>query len=191
MQPRRTLTALMLAVVLAACTSTASTVTTEYYLVSGDTSEALDADLRRKGPMRGHALAVAAIRFEPVSVQQEVTGAGCRFTEAKFRVKANITLPRWKERATSRDRELRNAWDALSSYARAHEDQHVRIAERYAGALGEAIEALPARPTCEALDASAKRVVDRIGREHDEAQLAFDRAEQRRLERLLRQAETS
>jgi len=191
MRSRRALTALMLAVLVAACTSTASTVTTDYYLVSGDTSEALDRDLRRKGPMRGHALAVAAIRFEPVSVLQETTEAGCVFAEAKFRVKANITLPRWRERATSRDRELRNAWDALASYARAHEDQHVRIAERYAAALGEAVEALPARPTCEALDGSAKRVVDRIGREHDEAQLAFDRAEQRRLERLLRQAESS
>lgn len=191
MRPPCTLVAMVLAIALTACTSTASTVTTDYYLVSGDTSEALDRDLRRKGPMHGHALAVAAIRFSPVAVQQEITEAGCVFAEARFRVEANITLPRWKERATSRDRELRNAWDALSSYARAHEDQHVRIAERYAEALGRAIEALPARPTCEALDASAKRIVERIGREHDEAQLAFDRAEQRRLERLLRQAETS
>lgn len=191
MRLKRSFLVVLLACAITACTSTASTVTTEYYLVSGDTSEAIDRDLRRKGPMRGHALAVAAIRFKPVSVQQEMTDEGCVFKQALFRVEANITLPQWKERATSRDRQLRNAWDALASYARAHEDQHVRIAERYATVLGETIEALPAQSTCEELDRSAKRVVERVGREHDEAQLAFDRAEQRRLERLLRQASAS
>lgn len=177
------------AIVIAGCTSTASTVRTDYYLVSGTTSEAIDQDLRRKGPMGGHALAVAAIRFAPVSVLQQQTETGCAFTEALFKVEANITLPRWRERSSSRDRALNSAWDALSSYARAHEQQHVRIAERYAERLGETIMALPAQPDCDRLDRSAARVVERIGRQHDRAQLAFDAAERERLERLLRQAE--
>jgi predicted secreted Zn-dependent protease len=177
-----------LGLAIAACTSTASNVTTDYYLVSGTTSEALDRDIRRKGPMQGHALAVAAIRFVPVSVQQETTDEGCVFTEALFRIDANIMLPRWKERATSGDRELRSAWDSLARYAKAHEDVHVQIAERYARELGEAIEALPPRETCEALDNSAERVVKRMARRHQADQLAFDRAEQDRLEQLLRKA---
>lgn len=189
MRPRRLVLVAVLAAVVTACTSTASTVTTQYYLVSGTTSEAIDRDLRRKGPMRGHALAVAAIRFRPVTVQQEMTDEGCTFTEASFRVVANITLPRWKERATTRDRELRSAWDNLAAYARAHEDTHVKIAEHFAEELGKTITDLRPRKTCEALDKAAKRVVERLGREHDAAQLAFDAAEQRRLERLLTQAE--
>lgn len=188
MRLQRMLLTGFVALALTACTSTASNVTTEYYLVSGTTSEALDRDIRRKGPMQGHALAVAAIRFVPVSVQQDQTDAGCAFTEALFRIDANITLPRWKERATSRDRELRAAWDLLARYARAHEDMHVQIAERYARELGKAIEALPPRESCEALDKSAERVVKRMARRHQAEQLAFDRAEHERLEQLLRKA---
>ena len=189
MRTKRLVIIAALAALAAACTSTASTVTTQYYLVSGNTSEAIDRDLRRKGPMRGHALAVAAIRFAPVSLQQEMTATGCVFSDARFRVVANITLPRWKERSTTRDRELRHAWDNLAAYARAHEDTHVRIAEHFAEELGKAITDLRPRETCEALDEAAERVVERMGREHDAAQLAFDAAEQRRLERLLAQAE--
>jgi len=188
MRLQRMLLTGLLALAVTACTSTASNVTTEYYLVSGSTSEALDRDIRRKGPMQGHALAVAAIRFVPVSVQQEQTDEGCVFTEALFRVDANITLPRWKERSTSTNRELRSAWDSLARYAKAHEDVHVRIAEHYARELGEAIAALPPRETCEALDNSAERVVKRMARRHQADQLAFDRAEQERLERLMQQA---
>lgn len=178
-----------LAALVAACTSTTSTVTTQYYLVSGATSEAIDRDLRRKGPMRGHALAVAAIRFAPVSVRQEMNEQGCIFTDARFKVRANITLPRWKERSTTRDRQLRNAWDNLAAYARAHEDAHVKIAEHFAQELGNAIIDLQPRPTCQALDAAAERVVERMGNAHDNAQMAFDAAEQKRLERLLAQAQ--
>ncbi|WP_306120522.1 MULTISPECIES: DUF922 domain-containing protein [unclassified Roseitalea] len=181
--------AVLFALTLCACTSTASTVTTRYYSVSGTTSDELDRQLRQKGPMHGHALAVAAIRFVPVVVRQGQTEAGCVFKTARFKVDADITLPRWRERSRSDDPDLKRAWDALSRYARAHERTHVRIAESYADKLGEAIEALPARETCEALDADAERVVRRIDRAHNAEQLAFDDAEELRLDELLRQAE--
>ena len=58
---------------------------------------------------------------------------------------------------------------------------------RYA-LLGKAIEALPPRESCEALDKSAERVVKRMARRHQAEQLAFDRAEHERLEQLLRKA---
>ena len=177
----------ILALAVTACTSTQSTVNTRYYLVSGTTGEAIDRDMRRKGPMDGHAVAVAAIRFKPVSVLQEQTADGCRFTEALFKVDADITLPRWRQRATTGDRQLRRAWDRFADYARAHEQVHVRIAEQFAKRLGEEIAALPPQPDCNALDKSAERVVRRIGREHNTAQLAFDRAERARLERLVRE----
>ena len=172
------------ALVLAGCTSTATTVKTSYYSVSGTTSEEIDRELRAKGPLNGHALAVASIRFVPADVFQQQTETGCRFVRAGFRVDAAITLPRWQNRHASRDRALRNAWDALSSYARLHEETHVRIAEKHALRLEEAILALKPRPTCAALDASAKPVVERIAREHNREQLAFDRAEQKRLAKI-------
>ncbi len=169
------------AMLLAGCTSTATSVTTEYYSVSGATSAELDRQLRTKGPLNGHALAVASIRFVPADVRQQLTDKGCVFARAGFRVEAAITLPRWSERNATRDIPLRNAWDALSGYARVHEETHVRIAEKYAVRLKTAILALKPQPTCQALDASAKQVVERVAREHNREQLAFDRAEQKRL----------
>jgi len=141
--------------------------------------------------MEGHALAVAAISFAPVSVQQEITDRGCVFAEAKFKVNAEITLPRWRERGQSRDAQLRRSWDALAAYARAHEQVHVEIAEDYARRLGQQIEALPAASTCEALDRAAAGVVRRVGRAHDTEQRAFDAAEQVRLARLLRRTQAA
>ncbi len=191
MTPRRlTLTAIA-AVMLAGCVSAASTVTTQFYTVSGDTAEEIDADLRRQGPLRGHALAVAAISFAPVSVQQALTPDGCVFREAIFKVNAEITLPRWRERNQSRDPELRQAWDSLADYARAHEAFHVEIAEKYARLLGSRIEALPAEPTCEELDDRAATVVRSVGRAHNEEQLAFDAAEAERLNRLFATAQAA
>ncbi|MEO0542467.1 MAG: DUF922 domain-containing protein [Pseudomonadota bacterium] len=182
--------AVLAALTLAAtgCVSTSPQVTTNYYFVSGQTSEELDRELRRRGPMQGHAIAVAAIRFDPVAVIQQETGNGCVFKTAKFRVQAEITLPRWKERNRSTDRDLRQAWDGLARYAKLHEDTHVKIAERFAKLLGEELEELPAQGDCSKLDNVAKRVVERTRNAHNKAQNAFDAAEQRRLERLFAEA---
>lgn len=166
---------------LAACVNTASTVSTEFYSVKGSTSQQLDRELRTKGPLDGHALASAAIRFEPVSVFQKETAQGCSYNTAKFRVDANITLPRWANKNQSNDRELRRAWNGLARYAKLHEQTHVKIAETYAKALGEALMDLPPQSSCEKLDRESKKVVDKVSRNHDRAQKAFDAAEQKRL----------
>jgi len=166
---------------LASCVNTASTVNTEFYSVNGSTSQQLDSELRNKGPLNGHALASAAIRFEPVSVFQQESAQGCRYKTAKFRVDANITLPRWANRSQSGDRELRRAWDGLARYAKLHEQTHVKIAESYAKALGSALMDLPPQSSCEKLDRESKKIVDKISRSHDGAQKAFDAAEQKRL----------
>lgn len=173
------------AIALTACVSTASQVSTSFYSVSGTTAEQIDRDIRRNGPLNGHALAVAAISFEPVSVLQDSTATSCRFATAKFRVNAAITLPRWTDKSKSNDRDLKRAWGNLSRYARDHEQVHVRIAESFARQLGKDIEALPPQENCEKLDRLAKRVAERNAAAHDRAQKEFDAAEQRRLRALL------
>lgn len=185
MQHVRTMTGLALSLVLTACVSTATQVSTSYYDVRGTTAEDIDRDIRAKGPLKGHALALAAIQFEPVSILQRETDKGCHFEAAKFRVKAAITLPRWTDRLKSPDRDLRRAWQGLSDYARWHEDMHVRIAERFASQLSRDIEAIEPQKTCDRLDRTAKTIVDRNARSHDKAQNAFDRAEQKRLQQLI------
>lgn len=182
-------TALAALLLTAACMSTASKVTTSYYDVRGNTADELDRQIRSNGPMQGHAIAVAAVNFEPVQVLQEVGSDGCRFKTARFRVNAAITLPRWTDRLQSPDRDLRRAWKGLADYARAHEQTHVRIAEEFAKLLGDQLMAMPAERDCQRLDARAERVVERVARAHERAQRAFDAEEQQRLARLFAEAE--
>jgi len=168
---------------VAACTSTSSRITTTYYNITGVTGADLDREIATKGPLKGHALASAAIRFVPVAISYSESEGKCRFREVKFRIEANVTLPRWRGH-TSSDPELRTAWKFLSAYAREHEAVHVAIAEKYAGQISAELKALPAKKDCETLDASAERVLKRIKVEHNREQLAFDKEEQQRLAEL-------
>lgn len=178
---KRTIQLIAASVVLSSCVSTTPQVTTGFYSISGTTSEDLDRQLRTQGPLSGHAIAVAEIQLTAASVRQVQTAAGCVFANADFRVKAKITLPRWKERRQTKDKTLGRAWDNIARYAKAHEDTHVKIANVYAKQLGEAIEALPPAKTCAALDKEAEKIVKNISRAHNRAQNAFDAAEQKRL----------
>lgn len=173
------------ALAMAACTSTQSRVTTTYYTIRGNSGADLDREIAAKGPLKGHALASAAIKFVPVAVSYDESEDGCRFREAKFRIEADITLPRWQDRRRSADPDLRVAWESLAAYARLHEEQHIAIAEQYAKKIGADLMAIPARKDCDALDAAAQRVLKRNRRDHNRAQLAFDAREQKRLSALL------
>lgn len=166
------------------CTSTASRVTTTYYNISGVSGAELDREIAAKGPMKGHAMASAEIRFVPVSVEYEKTERSCRFRRAGFRVDANVTLPRWRQQLASRDRELRNAWNFISTYARKHEEEHIRIAEKYARKAEEDLMAIPLKPDCNRLEDAAERTLKRNRSAHDREQNAFDAKEQKRLAKL-------
>ena len=168
---------------VAACTSTSSRITTTYYNISGITGADLDREIAEKGPLKGHALASAAIKFVPVAIAYDESDGKCRFRTAKFRIEANVTLPRWRAHQTS-DPELKTAWKFLAAYAREHEAVHVAIAEKYAQKIGEELMALPAKKNCDALEEAATRVLKRNKTEHNREQLAFDKDEQERLAEL-------
>ncbi|MAS07938.1 MAG: hypothetical protein CL534_25065 [Ahrensia sp.] len=172
------------ALTLAACISTQSRVTTTYYTIRGVSGEDLDREIAAKGPLKGHALASAAIKFVPVAISYDESGGKCAFGEAKFRIDAEMTLPRWQEHRQSNDPDLRIAWRNLSDYARQHEEHHIAIAEKYAAKIGKELKALPAKSTCDALDKAAQRVLQKNKRDHNREQLAFDAAEQKRLSAL-------
>lgn len=165
---------------VAACTSTSSRITTTYYNISGITGADLDREIAKKGPLKGHALASSAIKFVPVAISYDESDGKCRFREAKFRIDANVTLPRWRAHPSS-DPELKTAWKFLAAYAREHEAVHVAIAEKYARKIGEELMELPAKKDCDALEDAAGRVLKRNKVEHNREQLAFDKDEQERL----------
>jgi predicted secreted Zn-dependent protease len=175
--------ALAATLLLSACITTDSKVTTRFYDVKGTTPAALDAQLRSLGPLNGHALALAEIQFEPVKATLVEDATGCRSKEIDIRVNARITLPRWMNR-TGADSDLRRAFNNLEDYAKAHEQMHVTIAEAAAKSMERRIAAIPTQRNCKAFEREVAKVVRDVSKVHNRLQNEFDASEQRRLRKL-------
>lgn len=175
----------IVATALVGCSQTS--VTTGFYDIQGSTAKTLDKEIRKKGPLKGHALASAAIQFNPTSIIERETSAGCDIKSAKIKVIANITLPRWRNRAGA-DPKLKRAFDGLARYAKAHEKVHVKIANAYARSMEKALVAIKPQKSCRALEKRADRVIKAELAKHHKAQLAFDAAEQKFLRRIAKNA---
>lgn len=178
------LVVLVCAAVIAGCTSTQPSVTTAYYDLKGTTALHLDREIRRNGPANGHAIAAAEIRFVPVSLKKVETAEGCRVSDARIKVVANVILPRWRNRAGS-TRDLKRAFDSMARYAKLHEAVHVQIANAAAREMEAQLLAIAPQKTCDLLEKRADAAILRVRKRHDKAQRDFDAAEQSRLARLL------
>ena len=169
--------------VLAGCQTTPKAkVNVGYYQVSGTSEKTIERQLALHGPYipgKGRALAAAKIAIEQ-RVQVAEADDWCRVTDARITVRADITLPKWRQRRTASP-ELGRKWDIFAAYAKAHEEVHVRIAEQYAAELERKLEAIPVQTDCKKVSklvsAVSNDVVDRM----NEAQDQFDRDEQKRL----------
>jgi len=153
----------------------------KYYDVRGMTSDAIDRDLARRGPIveGRRALAAAAISLRQ-SVALGRKGRGCGVVGVDVTVDADVTLPRWRHRSRG-TAALRAQWDSFAAYAAAHEAMHVQIAEEYAARLERQLLALPSQPSCERVSARVKRVNDKLMAQYSAAQKKFDLDEARRL----------
>ncbi|MEL6947326.1 MAG: DUF922 domain-containing protein [Pseudomonadota bacterium] len=176
------------AMTLAGCQMTAQDkVSVDYYAISGNTTAALDREIKAKGPRIGdgrHAVAVARIRMIP-TIRFKRLESGCKPTSVKVAVNARVTLPRWTGRDGANS-DVGRAWDNIDRYTRLHEAVHVAIAFRYASDTEKAIENLPPTATCDVMKAQVSKIFKRQLRAHDKAQRAFDAREQRRFAAIAR-----
>ncbi|MEN3793995.1 DUF922 domain-containing protein [Fulvimarina sp. MAC3] len=170
---------------MTACVAPRSQVSTSYYEVSGQTSDQLVRDIARKAPNNGKWFAMVSIQFVPVALEPDLRGGMCRFKRVRLRVKADITLPLWRERNFAKSKDLRQGWDGHAEYARIHEDFHVKIAELFARKMESSLLALPAHRNCKELGASATKIVRRLHQLHGKAQDEFDELEEKRITRLI------
>lgn len=169
------------------CTA-GSKVSTSFYEISGNSAKDLEREILAKGPDGGKALALTALQLMPVAIEVDTQGGACRFRKAKFRVAARITLPRWREQAYNPDVDLRDGWTNLADYARAHEQAHVKIAEKFAKLAEKAFLSIPRQRDCGELARIARRMTERLAAIHDKVQHKFDDIEKKRLGRLVAQA---
>ncbi|WP_048648762.1 DUF922 domain-containing Zn-dependent protease [Nitratireductor soli] len=162
-----------------------------YFSIGGKTLSDIEEQLRTRGP---HVQSTGqrhpgATRMEfTTKVSYAETRNRCRVTQVNVSVKAQVYLPRWRNRRTA-ERETALIWDTLSRDIKRHEESHLGIAKQYARKIEDTVEALSTRSSCAPLQKLAEQTTAKILQEHDAAQEEFDRVEsgnfERRLLRLL------
>ncbi|PSH63352.1 peptidase [Phyllobacterium brassicacearum] len=163
----------------------------EYFAVNGRTAEDLDRELGRRGPK----LETTGQRH-PGAVQMRFTnktkygsdGKNCRVVDADIVVHAKVFLPRWNQRRTAQP-DLALIWDTFSADIKRHEEGHIGIARSAAGNMERQIKALPWRGDCATLKNDIVTLTPKLMRQHNLAQIQFDKVEginfESRFERLL------
>jgi len=181
-----------LTMLAAGCTATGNPkpeITVGYYEVSGRTTKAIDRQLALHGPYipgKGRVLAATDIALLPRVILKEQSGK-CSVEEARFLVKAKVTLPKWRQRKSAAG-EIADTWDNFAAYAAVHELVHVRIAEDFAGKLTRRLNDLPSETDCKMLGKKINATVKSVEAEHGRAQDKFDDDEAKRFDRLAAQA---
>lgn len=167
--------------------------TIHYYNISGKTARDLDKALRAKGPYVKSTGAnhpgATTITFLP-DVRLKQIGKYCHVTRANFNIRAQMQLPKWRQRATTHDPILAVLWDTLSRDIKNHEESHAVIARSYATKMELAIRKVPVRRDCVKMGLDVAQVVAKILKEHDDEQAHFDLVEglnfNNRLSRLMK-----
>ncbi len=167
--------------------ATSPGVTTGYYDIEGNDDRALDRSISQLGPMGGHAFAATELQILPIEITTTETEFGCAVGNASFKVKANIILPRWKDRSQASP-DLRAGFDNYAEYAVLHEKTHVRIAEAAAIVMGAAVKKIPAQKNCDELYRQVKLTIAKVQKKHNSLQLEFDASEKQRIGLLLAKA---
>lgn len=154
--------------------------TVRYYTLSGTTPAQLDKALTREGPYLkstgSHHPGATTISFDPrLKLVQD--GKYCKVASVSVDVHAKISLPVWKQRATTKSIEMALVWDTLSRDIKRHEESHIVIARAHATKIERAIKSLPYQTDCNVLKKNIEKTTFGILADHDNAQKEFDRAE--------------
>ena len=193
--PKTAFVLIGLAVALAGCTATGNPkpdISVGYYEVSGRTTKTIDRQLALHGPYipgKGRVLAATDIALVPRIVLKEQPGK-CSVENARFQVKAKVTLPKWRQRKSASG-DIAQTWDNFAAYAAVHELVHIKIAEDYADKLSRRLNDLPTEADCKTLGAKIDAVAKAVEADHGRAQDKFDSDESKRFDRLIAQTDAS
>ena len=128
--------------------------TVSYYTLSGTTPAQLDKALAHKGPYikstGSRHPGATTISFDPrLKLVQD--GRYCKVASVSVDVHAKMSLPRWKQRSTTKSIEMALVWDTLSRDIQRHEESHIVIARSHATKIERSVKSLPYRSNCNLL----------------------------------------
>ena len=151
-----------------------------YYTISGTTPAQLDKALTRKGPYVKntgmHHPGATTISFKP-QLKLIKQGDYCKVADVQVDVYAKMSLPRWKQRSTTKSMEMALIWDTLSRDIKRHEESHIVIARAHASKIERAVRQLPAQTDCDTLRKNIEQTSAQILQSHEDAQRHFDKVE--------------
>jgi predicted secreted Zn-dependent protease len=156
---------------------------TTYFMVKGQTLADLNSSFGQGGPMLGSGErhgGATQVMFGGDATYAEVGGT-CRVDRAAFRLNLVTTLPRWSPPADATP-EMKVVWRTLRNDVATHEAKHAEIAKRWLRQLETRVKALSPEPTCAAMKARVAMEKRDVLRQHDLAQVDFDRHETSRVD---------
>lgn len=148
-----------------------ATMANEYYDVRGLTFADLRREIDAKGPEGWWGAATTRIAFH---VDTRMTREGCVVQDVHATASSRVRLPRWANRHEAM-RQVQEQWDSAFRSLDLHERGHVRISLETARDVERVIRAIPPEPSCEALEAEAKRRGDELAAREGELQARYDR----------------
>lgn len=144
------------------------------YDVTGTTEEEVLASMRALGPKSGDRDFFGLTSTEmSYRYWKTSTAEGCRLEQIRLDLHVVVTLPQWAA-PRGAPYELKRDWSRFETALRRHEDGHREIAEWSAREVYHALHNLRT-PTCDAIDAAAQGVADRLRETGELRQAAFDR----------------
>ncbi|HET9650664.1 MAG TPA: DUF922 domain-containing protein [Usitatibacter sp.] len=148
----------------------AATMANEYYDIRGLTFADLRHEIDAKGPEGWWGTASTRIAFH---LETRMTHEGCAVASVRASADSKVRLPRWANRHEAL-RPVQDQWDSAFRSLDLHERGHVRISLETARDVERAIRAIPPAPSCEAVEAEAKRRADELGARERQRQLRYD-----------------
>lgn len=146
---------------------------TMYYDIEGLSRADLAAALRERGPSVHERQFFGLTEWEmSVEYRPIEGGAGCVIDNLTIEVAVTTHLPRWSRTAAA-PAALRRAWDRFVTALDQHERGHRVLAERAAETVRQRLLAASA-PTCDRLDAEARREMAVVMQEYETRQRAYD-----------------
>ena len=117
----------------------------------------------------GHVESAWSLRLKPAATQDS-----CAVDQVEIAVTSVVTRPDWVNVADLPE-DARKEWSRYLTALEAYQDGHLAITTDMAGKIVERLEALPAEPSCTALEARIGETAAAVEADYGDAHADYDR----------------
>ena len=161
---------------------------TNFYGIRGHSAPEFAVSMSRNGPYsRSHRRRAWATATRDLTYQlvHRKTSKGCSVKRAKVRLKVTYTMPKLRVARRVSKRE-RARWRRMYRLLNTHERVHGKFYKQFARKVQKSLLKLSRKRTCRALEASAKKLVERLNVKDRERNAKFDVRDQKNYRRMVR-----